>query len=45
VINPTILFDKGVEKIISKIAKELAMMQEEVISYINVSLISLLFES
>ncbi|KAL4606014.1 hypothetical protein ACB092_09G071600 [Castanea dentata] len=37
-----ILFDKGAEKIISKIAKELAEMQEEVISYINVSPISLL---
>jgi len=37
------LFDKGAEKIIAKTAKELAEMQEEVISYINVSPISLLF--
>ena len=36
---------KGVEKIISKTAKELAKMQEEVISYINVSPISLLSEN
>ncbi|KAF3955901.1 hypothetical protein CMV_018935 [Castanea mollissima] len=32
-----ILFDKGAKKIISKTAKELAEMQEEVISYINIS--------
>ena len=39
------MFDKGAEKIMSKTAKELAEMQEEVISYINVSPISLLSEN
>ena len=40
-----ILFDKGAEKIVSKTAKELADMQEEVISNIKVNLVALLSES